>query len=77
MRATIDKAGRVVVPRPLRDQVGLIAGDVEVTVDGAGIRIEPIAATGLERVGERLVIPASGHRLSRADVDRLRRADQR
>jgi len=30
MRATIDKAGRLVIPKQLRDYVGLRAGEVEV-----------------------------------------------
>ncbi|MFV0405762.1 MAG: AbrB/MazE/SpoVT family DNA-binding domain-containing protein [Propioniciclava sp.] len=51
MRATIDKAGRLVVPRQLRDQIGLTAGDVEVTVEGAGLRIEPAATSDVDDVG--------------------------
>ena len=43
MRTTIDKAGRVVIPKPLREQVGLAEGEVELVVDGAGVRIEPVA----------------------------------
>ena len=36
MRTTIDRAGRIVVPKPLRDAVGLVAGqEVEVAaLDG-------------------------------------------
>jgi AbrB family looped-hinge helix DNA binding protein len=45
MRATIDKAGRVVVPKPLRERLGLLAGaEVDVEEFGGGIllnRIEP------------------------------------
>ena len=40
MRTTIDKAGRIVVPKSLRDQVGLTAGEVEISVEGAAIRID-------------------------------------
>ena len=32
MRSTIDKAGRLVIPKPLRDQLGLRPGDVEAAV---------------------------------------------
>ena len=58
MRTTIDKAGRIVIPRALRQQVGLTSGEVEVTADGSGVRIEPIAGEGLVEEGGFLVIPA-------------------
>jgi AbrB family looped-hinge helix DNA binding protein len=77
MRTTIDKAGRVVIPRQLRDRVGITAGEVEITVDGAGVRIEPVAGEGLVDVGGRLVIPASGVQVDDALVRELRDADQR
>jgi AbrB family looped-hinge helix DNA binding protein len=77
MRATIDKAGRVVIPQPLREQVGLTAGEVEVSVDGAGVRIEPIAGEGLAEVGGRLVIPASGAAVDDATVRTLQDAGRR
>ncbi len=45
MRATIDKAGRVVVPKPIRERLGLLAGaEVDVEEFGGGIllnRVEP------------------------------------
>lgn len=77
MRTTIDKAGRVVIPRVLRDRVGLRAGEVEITADGSGIRIDPVAGEGLSEVGGRLVIPASGVVVDDALVQALRDADQR
>ncbi|MBA3302197.1 MAG: AbrB/MazE/SpoVT family DNA-binding domain-containing protein [Thermoleophilaceae bacterium] len=60
MKATIDKAGRLVIPKPLRELLGLRPGVVEVVADGAGLRVEPPAAESLERRGGRLVIPPSG-----------------
>jgi AbrB family looped-hinge helix DNA binding protein len=77
METTIDAAGRVVIPKRLRDEVGLRPGRVELVVDGAGIRIEPIAASGVEQVGRRTVIPASGETIGDDDVRALRHADQR
>ena len=48
MRTTIDKAGRLVIPRPLRDRIGLAGGgEVEVELDGAAIRIQPVSGSGL------------------------------
>lgn len=57
MRATIDKAGRLVIPAPARERAGLDPGTtVEVTVDEFGIRLERVApGPQLVRVGRRLV----------------------
>lgn len=65
MRATIDKAGRLVIPRALRDRIGLPAGgEVELEVDGAGVRIEPVSGQDLREVDDLLVIPATGKPLT-------------
>ena len=42
MRATIDKAGRLVIPKQLRDEVGLRPGEVDVSAYGTGLRVEPV-----------------------------------
>ncbi|HXM58816.1 MAG TPA: AbrB/MazE/SpoVT family DNA-binding domain-containing protein [Candidatus Dormibacteraeota bacterium] len=43
MRGTADSAGRVVLPKPIRDAAGLAGGqEVEVRMAGAIIEIEPI-----------------------------------
>lgn len=77
MRTTIDKAGRLVIPKALRDQVGLTPGEVEIVRDGAGIRIERVPGAGAkERLG-RLVIPAVGVRVDDETLRALREADQR
>ena len=61
MRATIDRAGRVVIPRALRDRIGLAGGgEVEIALDGAAIRIEPLAGRELREDGGLLFIPAAG-----------------
>jgi AbrB family looped-hinge helix DNA binding protein len=77
MRATIDKAGRLVIPKPLRDRLGLRPGAVEVTTDGIALRVEPIAGRGLEQRGGRLVIPPGGVELTDEDVRALRDAEQK
>jgi AbrB family looped-hinge helix DNA binding protein len=77
MRATIDKAGRLVIPKSLRESVGLGPGVVEVVADGAGIHVEPLASAGLEERAGRLVIPASGAVVDDELVRSLRDADQR
>jgi AbrB family looped-hinge helix DNA binding protein len=77
MRSTIDKAGRIVVPKSLRDRIGLRPGAVELTVDGTGIRVEPIAGVGLVEENGRLVIPAGGVTVDDDLVRALRDADRR
>jgi AbrB family looped-hinge helix DNA binding protein len=77
MRATIDKAGRLVIPKPLRDRLGLVPGEVEVAAEGTALRVEPIASEELAEENGRLVIPASGGHVDDDAVRALRDADQR
>lgn len=77
MRTTIDPAGRLVIPKRLRDQVGLQAGPVEVMADGAALRVEPVAGEELAEENGRLVIPCTGVTLTAEMVQALRDADQR
>ncbi len=76
MRATIDKAGRLVIPKSLRDRLGLTPGEVEVTADGSSLRVEALAGDGLVEEGGRLVIPASGLPVDDETVRALRDADR-
>jgi AbrB family looped-hinge helix DNA binding protein len=57
MRITIDKAGRVVIPAPIRERAGLTAGaELEVSIDEFGIRLERVApGPRLVKVGRRTV----------------------
>lgn len=67
----------MVIPKPLRDQVGLSAGEVDLSVDGAGIRVEPVHDDTLVEEDGFLVIPASGASIDDELVQALRHADQR
>ena len=77
MRSTIDKAGRLVIPKALRDSLGLVPGEVEVTADGAGLHIEPVADDRLQDEDGLLVIPAGGAAVDDDIVRTLRDDNQR
>jgi AbrB family looped-hinge helix DNA binding protein len=77
VRSTIDRAGRLVIPKALRDSLGLVPGEVEITRDGAGLHIEPLSDDYLAEEDGLLVIPASGAVISDDLVRMLRDADQR
>jgi len=77
MKATIDKAGRLVIPRSLRDRIGLAGGgEVELELDGAAVRINPVAGSDLREDGGLLVIPAAGRLITGAATRELIDADR-
>ncbi len=76
MLVTMDRAGRIVIPKPLRDALGLAPDvELEIVADGAGLRIDPLRRMmravefedGLPILGR-----VEGARLTDADVRRLR-----
>jgi AbrB family looped-hinge helix DNA binding protein len=77
MRTTIDGAGRLVVPKALRDRLGLRPGEVELSIDGAGLRVEPVAGDELVELDGLLMIPPSGSVVTAEEVRSLRESDQR
>lgn len=77
MRATMDEAGRLVIPKALREQLGLCPGEVELIADGAALRLEPVHPDTLIEDAGRLAIPPSGVRVSDQLVRVLRDADRR
>ena len=77
MRTTIDKAGRLVIPKSLREQSGITPGEVEISLDGAALRIESVAADHLVEEDGILLLPSGGPDLNAETVRELRLADQR
>jgi AbrB family looped-hinge helix DNA binding protein len=71
MRSTIDKAGRVVIPAPIRERAGLTAGTaLDVTVDDIGVRIERVAPRPkLVRIGKRLVARPTASADARPEIN--------
>lgn len=65
------------IPKQLRDRLGLQPGEVDVEADGADLRVRPVAEDRLDEQDGWLLVPASGTPLTDADVQALRDADQR
>lgn len=65
------------IPKELRDHLGIRPGTVEVTADGSGLRIEVPAEDGLVEEDGRLVIAAPGMRIDDDTVRSLRDAGRR
>jgi AbrB family looped-hinge helix DNA binding protein len=76
MKTTIDKAGRLVIPKELRDRLGLVPGEVDVFTEGAGLRIELVSTGHLVERDGYLLLPSGGAPLTDDDVRELRLADQ-
>ncbi|MDR2153697.1 MAG: AbrB/MazE/SpoVT family DNA-binding domain-containing protein [Burkholderiaceae bacterium] len=77
MQSAMDKAGRVIIPAPIRARLGWMPGPVDITVDGAGVHIAAIAPNKLAKRDGRVVIAADGPPLSADDIRDLRLANQR
>lgn len=81
MRIAVDRVGRIVIPKTMRDALGIGPDtELEVLPDGGGLRLEPIRPR--ERpVGEDDGLPLlgfiEGAVLGDADVQRLRDDTQR
>ena len=71
MKATIDKAGRVVIPAAIRSKVGLQPGAaLEVVVDDGSIRLlRAVPRPKLVRAGKRLVARSTAHPAHLPPVD--------
>lgn len=57
MEAVVDQVGRIVLPKPLRDRLGIVPGStVDVSLYGDGLHVTPGGRTArLETRGGRLV----------------------
>jgi AbrB family looped-hinge helix DNA binding protein len=79
-RLTIDKAGRVVIPKSLRDELQLAPGDaLEMESSGDEITLRPVRGTGpltkehgvwVFRSGEPLPAPATDEMLRQIRLER-------
>jgi AbrB family looped-hinge helix DNA binding protein len=77
MKVTIDKAGRMVIPRPLRERIGLDGGGtVVIEIEGSGLRIRPVTGDQLREEGDLLVIPRTGVTIDDTTVREIIDADR-
>lgn len=81
MMASIDKAGRLVIPKELRDELGLTPEAVfTLEVEGGSLRLTPLRAPSRQIVeldGWPVLAAVDGVHTTDADVQRWRDADQR
>jgi AbrB family looped-hinge helix DNA binding protein len=68
----IDNAGRVVIPKPLREQFNLLPGDkLRLSVEGGGFKLEPANASG-ELVRKGSVLVFTGEFAENITTDKIR-----
>lgn len=81
MMVTIDRAGRIVIPKEIRDRLSLGADtELELSTDGDGIRLTPRRSRGrmvVDDDGWPVFERVQGATVTDADVQAMRDADQR
>lgn len=79
MKTTIDSAGRIIIPKGLRESLGLNGGsEVEIEEYGGVIQVRPTGdAARLERRNGRLVVVGSGALITDESMLALRDAGRR
>lgn len=69
MRTTIDSRGRIVVPKPLRDALGLSPGStVDISRYGAGLQLVPSGRTARLRTVDGALVADSTTPVTDKDV---------
>ena len=80
MKVTMDRVGRVVVPKPVRDELGLSEhSEFDLVIDGVAIRLEPrqVATREIIESGDWPTLAAvEGVVLTDEDVRRIRDVDR-
>jgi AbrB family looped-hinge helix DNA binding protein len=67
---TLDKAGRVVIPKSLRDELRLAPGDtLTLEFDGEGVMLRPVRSASALRREHGIWVFRSGRRITAAETD--------
>jgi AbrB family looped-hinge helix DNA binding protein len=81
MMVTVDRAGRIVIPKDIRDRLSLGAdAELEIDLEGNSIRLTPLRGPARQivvRDGLPVLERIDGQVITDADVQRWRDADQR
>ena len=81
MLVTLDRAGRIVIPKDIRDRLSLSAeAEFEIAAEGDEIRLTPVRIRSRQIVeidGWPVIAAADGLTITDHDVQRWRDADQR
>lgn len=76
MSITIDKAGRLVLPKPIRDRFNLVSGtELEVEVEPDGVRLRVLDGEGSLRRKQGIMVH-HGSRVVQLDVAEFIRAER-
>ncbi|MBI3941086.1 MAG: AbrB/MazE/SpoVT family DNA-binding domain-containing protein [Acidobacteria bacterium] len=71
---TLDKAGRVVIPKTLRDELHLEPGDtLELESEGESVTLRPVRASTPLRKERGVWVFRTGRKLAAADTDKVLR----
>jgi len=70
MEARVDSVGRIVLPKPLRERLGLTAGStVDVSLYGDGLHVAPVGRTArLERRADGRLVASSDTAVTDDDI---------
>ncbi len=81
MMVMVDRAGRVVIPKEVREQLSLTPdAQLELSVEGSSLRLVPVSRPGrsvIEVDGWPVLAPVAGHSVTDADVQRWREDGRR
>ncbi len=69
---TIDGAGRVVIPKLLRDQLGLVPGDtLALQSDGESVMLRPVRSSSALRKEQGVWVFRTGRTIAANETDRV------